>query len=102
MRWSSVYDTGAATCSAVRKTWDDGDEGVFGVVLADGFVSADRVAHGIKTINLRLEFLLPRPIVHQDSHYVTVAATSSRSLRLALLECGQEGCKIMAGYCNYM
>ena len=41
MSWSEVCDAGAAICIAAREMWGDGDDGVFGVVLAEGFCVCD-------------------------------------------------------------
>ena len=37
MSWSDVCDAGGGTCNAAREMWGDGDDGVLGVVLAEGF-----------------------------------------------------------------
>ena len=41
--WSEVCGAGAAMCSAAaaREMWGDGDDGVLGVVLAEGFCVCD-------------------------------------------------------------
>jgi hypothetical protein len=41
MSWSEVCGAGAAICIAAREMWGDGDDGVFGVVLAEGFCVCD-------------------------------------------------------------
>jgi hypothetical protein len=41
MSWSEVWGAGAAICIAAREMWGDGDDGVFGVVLAEGFCVCD-------------------------------------------------------------
>jgi hypothetical protein len=41
MSWSEVYNGGTATWSVPRETCGDGEEGVFGVVLAEGFCVCD-------------------------------------------------------------
>ena len=41
MSWSEVCGAGAAICSAAREMWGEGDDGVFGVVLAEGFCVCD-------------------------------------------------------------
>lgn len=41
MSWSEVCDAGVAICVAAREMWGDGDDGVFGVVLAEGFCVCD-------------------------------------------------------------
>jgi hypothetical protein len=117
--------------------WGDGDEGVFGVVLAEGFCICDinrsRIACEIakfggekvrpvgeeialrkhttidvslrftfKIINLRLEFLFPWSMVSEGRHDLVVATTPMRSMCLVLLECGQQGSKVDAGYGYHM
>jgi hypothetical protein len=37
MSWSEVWDAGRGMCIATREMWGDGDDGVLGVVLAEGF-----------------------------------------------------------------
>jgi hypothetical protein len=41
MSWSEVYKGGTATGCVPRETCGDGEEGVFGVVLAEGFCVCD-------------------------------------------------------------
>ena len=43
MSWSEVCGDGAAiwSAAAAREMWGDGDDGVFGVVLAEGFCVCD-------------------------------------------------------------
>ena len=41
MSWSEVYEGGTTTRCVPRETCGDGEEGVFGVVLAEGFCVCD-------------------------------------------------------------
>ncbi len=61
MSWSEVCGAGAAICSAVREMWGDGDDGVFGVVLAEGFCVCDmsRSSNPCEIANLGCEEVCP-------------------------------------------
>jgi hypothetical protein len=61
-----------------------------------------RQAFTFKIVNLRLEFLFPRAMVTEDFYYLVVTATFKLRTRLVLLERGQQGGEVDAGYSDYM
>jgi len=62
----------------------------------------ERMTDRFKIVDLRLEFLFPRTVVTEDFYDLVVTATFKGRTRLVLLECGQQGGEVDAGYSNYM